>query len=160
MKLLLVFSLTLSSLAKASDSTEINIRKQDEEGPVDAHLKRHPLMRKTGENAMELHPTYRMEPAEDEEEDDDKDDQSGRNLQVQSQCTSQNIAVKPSEYDVSYQQYSDIQYGATPIYVTSNMNLQIGTWYWEWIDDTYGTMMVYFLWFPQLSRVLSYFGWL
>jgi hypothetical protein len=145
MKLLHVLFLTLSSLVvhipKASASIERNLRTQ-EDGPFDALSKGHPLMRKTGINAtMELHPMYRMESVEDEE--DSEDDQSERNLQAQSQCMPQSIAVKPSEYDVSYQQYSNIQYGATPIYRPDNMNVQIGTWYWEWIDDSYGTMMVY-----------------
>jgi hypothetical protein len=159
MKLLLVSCMTLSALIMDLPKTlalvERNLRTPEDKGtsPADSaqpafeQPKEHPFKRKTaGGNPLEFHPMYRTEPVEaDDEEEYESEDPSERNLQSQSlpQCVAQNIAVRPSEYDVDYQQYSDIQYGATPIYRPDNMNLQIGTWYWEWIDDSYGTMMVY-----------------
>jgi hypothetical protein len=131
MKLLLVVSylaLCLSSSTLALVEKNLRTQKEDKDSigsPSDAAAqmttfeqpKVHPFKRKTvGENRLELHPMYRMEPVEQEEEEVDAadlDPSGERNLQAQSVCSALNLAVRPSEYDVDYQTYSDIQYGAT-----------------------------------------------
>jgi hypothetical protein len=130
-------------------------------------LEENPFMRKRRRStqrrtdAMEQHhPMYRSQPFGQQQQGDrrqlvgahgahghephDQNENNNTNINNNnSLCTEQIVAVKVSEYNVTYQDWADIQYGQTSIYAAHNMRLKIGTWYWEWIDNIYGTMMIY-----------------
>jgi len=108
---------------------------------------------------MAGHPMYHLRSFVDHEEEEDTEDDGDGPTKRRAQedadgttklCSRITVVVLPSEYDVDYKSGgSDLQYGQTPIYanVDSSTNdelVEIGTWYWEWIDDQYGTMLIYY----------------
>jgi hypothetical protein len=120
---------------------------------------RHQTREQQNEAMVKHHPMYRSQPFEHDERqlvgagyyrsssNSSTDHQQGQQEKQEeisnSLCTEHIVAVRVSEYNVTYQDWANIQYGQTPIYGSNKMNLQIGTWYWEWVNDIYGTMMIY-----------------
>jgi hypothetical protein len=172
MKLLVLFMMILAALFSTALARQAGLRHAAQEDHHHEALEEepgNPFMRQrrhtpedTRNDAMEQHhPMYRSQPFEQQQQQQQQDEHRRQLIgahgahgheQDQDQhlentnnslCTEQIVAVKVSEYNVTYQEWADIQYGQTSIYAAHNMHLKIGTWYWEWINDIYGTMMIY-----------------